>query len=61
MDDEVLIEFVRKNSVLFDLSNPKYMDTEYKNGVWNKIGIEMKTTGKKLTLFFICMLFITYI
>ncbi len=48
----MLIKLVQKNSVLFDLSNPKYMETEHKNGIWNKIGIEMKTNGKNLTLFF---------
>ncbi|XP_028128873.1 uncharacterized protein LOC114325125 [Diabrotica virgifera virgifera] len=45
MNDEMLIELVSENSALFDLSNPKYMDTEYKNGIWNKIGIEMKMDG----------------
>ena len=46
MNDEKLIELVRNYPVLYDLSNPKYMDTDFKNTLWSKIGAEMKTTGK---------------
>lgn len=46
MYDEKLIELVRNYPVLYDLSNPKYMDTDFKNNIWSKIGEEMKTTGK---------------
>ncbi|XP_063235874.1 uncharacterized protein LOC134538471 [Bacillus rossius redtenbacheri] len=45
MNDEQLIELVCGNTVLYDLSNPKYMDTEFKNTLWTKIGAEMNTTG----------------
>lgn len=46
MNDEKLIELVRNYPVLYDLSNPKYMDTNFKNNIWTKVGEEMKTTGK---------------
>ncbi|XP_014255072.1 uncharacterized protein LOC106669821 [Cimex lectularius] len=45
MNDKKLIELVRNYPVLYDLSNPKYMDTEFKTNIWNKIGEEMKTPG----------------
>ncbi|KAF5277014.1 hypothetical protein FQR65_LT16073 [Abscondita terminalis] len=45
MNDEKLIELVRNYPVLYDLSNAKYMDTNFKNTIWRKIGDEMKTTG----------------
>jgi len=47
MNDEKLIELVRKYSVLYDLSHPKYMNTDFKNIIWTKIAEEMETTGKK--------------
>lgn len=47
MNDEKLIELVRKYPVLYDLSHSKYMDTDYKNTIWSKIAEEMETTGKK--------------
>lgn len=48
MNDEKLIEQVRNYPSLYDLSNPKYMDTDFKNTLWSKIGEEIKTTGKKI-------------
>ena len=46
MDDELLIELVRNHPVLYDLSQPKYMDSNFKQDIWNKIGEEMKVDGK---------------
>jgi len=46
MDDEHLIECVRQYEVLYDLSNPKYMDTSYKNEIWSKIAELLKSDGK---------------
>ena len=51
MNDEKLIELVRKYPVLYDLSHAKYMDTDYKNTIWNKIAEEMETTGKKYIIY----------
>lgn len=51
MNDEKLIELVRRYPVLYDLSHAKYMDTDYKNTIWNKIAEEIETTGKKYVLF----------
>lgn len=45
MNDEKLIELVRIYSVLYDLSHPKYMDTDFKNTIWAKKAEEMKTAG----------------
>jgi hypothetical protein len=51
MNDEKLIELVRKYPVLYDLSHAKYMDTDYKNTIWSKIAEEMETTGKKYIIY----------
>ncbi|RZF43337.1 hypothetical protein LSTR_LSTR001598 [Laodelphax striatellus] len=45
MFDKKLIECVRKNPILYDLSHPEYMDTELKSDVWKKIGAELKVEG----------------
>ncbi|KAG8296645.1 hypothetical protein J6590_052732 [Homalodisca vitripennis] len=45
MNDEKLIESVRKNIVLYDMANPKYMDSSVKNEIWEKIGAEMNLDG----------------
>lgn len=46
MGDELLIELVRNHPVLYDLSQLKYMDCNFKQDVWNKIGEEIKLDGK---------------
>lgn len=46
MDDELLIELVRSYPALYDLSNRKYMDSNFKQELWKKIGEEMKLDGK---------------
>lgn len=43
MNDEQLIELVRGYPVLYDQSDPKYMDSDFKNTIWSKIGEIMKT------------------
>ena len=48
MIDDLLIELVRNHPVLFDLSKPKYMNSNVKQDIWNKIGEEMKVDGKYL-------------
>lgn len=54
MEDEVLIELVRENTVLYDLSHAKYMDTKYKNNLWNKIGTQMNVEGKSKFTYLQC-------
>ncbi|KAF5295284.1 hypothetical protein FQA39_LY13149 [Lamprigera yunnana] len=46
MNDEKLIELVRQYPPLYNLAHSKYMDTEFKNAIWIKIGDEMKTTDE---------------
>ena len=46
MEDELLIELVRIYPALYDLSNQKYMDSNFKQDIWKKIGEEMKVDGK---------------
>lgn len=46
MNDKKLIELVRGYPVLYDVSNPKYMDSDYKNAIWTKIGTEIETDGE---------------
>lgn len=45
MDDEKLIQLVSENTVLFDLSHPKYMDPKFKTSVWESIGSQLNMTG----------------
>jgi hypothetical protein len=42
---EQLIELVHSYPVLYDFSQPKYMDSSFKTGIWNTIGKEMKADG----------------
>jgi hypothetical protein len=44
--DEKLIELVRKCEELYDKSNKKYSDSAWKEIVWEKIGEELKKSGK---------------
>lgn len=46
MDDEYLIEMVRQHSELYDLSHPKYMDSNFKMDIWNKIGQHLNMNSK---------------
>ncbi|KAG5899276.1 hypothetical protein JTB14_012278 [Gonioctena quinquepunctata] len=45
MDMERLIEEVRKFPVLYDQTNEKYRNTDYKNKVWKTIATQLKTKG----------------
>ncbi|XP_072378709.1 uncharacterized protein [Diabrotica undecimpunctata] len=45
MDDEKLIELVRKYPAIYDTSNLKYLDTKYKLEIWKKIGEEIQQTS----------------
>nr|XP_027225118.1 uncharacterized protein LOC113817296 [Penaeus vannamei] len=42
MNDERLIVLVRNHPVLYDLSEPKYMDSGLKQRIWKNIGQELK-------------------
>lgn len=46
MDVERLIEEIRKFPVLYDQTNEKYRNTEYKDRVWKKIATDMQVKGK---------------
>lgn len=54
VDDERLIEIVRENPLLYDLSHPEYMRTKLKDQIWEKIGAEFKSNGK----FLYCILYV---
>ncbi|XP_060881745.1 transcription factor Adf-1-like [Metopolophium dirhodum] len=45
MNDELLIELVRNRQVLYDLKDPKYLNSDLKGRIWQEIGKEMKTDG----------------
>ena len=45
MNEELFIELLRNHPVLYDLSQPRYMDCNFKQGIWNKTE-EMKVDGK---------------
>ncbi|KAF5290889.1 hypothetical protein FQA39_LY14569 [Lamprigera yunnana] len=40
--DEKLIEYVRKNNALYDLSHKRYSDNQYKPNVWVSIGEKLQ-------------------
>jgi len=42
MDDEKLIECVRKYPAVYDVSHPKCLDNNYKSLLWKNISQEMK-------------------
>lgn len=46
MNDELVIELVRSHPVLYDLSQPKYMDSSLKQRIWINIGQEMKENSE---------------
>ncbi|CAH1105296.1 unnamed protein product [Psylliodes chrysocephalus] len=46
MDVERLIEEIRKFPVLYDGTNEKYRNTEYKDRVWKKIATDLEAKGQ---------------
>ncbi|KAG8265937.1 hypothetical protein J6590_082582, partial [Homalodisca vitripennis] len=48
--EKKLIELVRNYPVLYDTSNLNYMKTKYKQGIWKKIGRELKLVDGKLQI-----------
>ncbi|KAF5294858.1 hypothetical protein FQA39_LY00342 [Lamprigera yunnana] len=45
--DEKLIEYVRKNDALYDLSHRRYSDNQYKTNVWVSIGEKLQLDGQE--------------
>lgn len=45
MNDQLLIELVQDHPVLYELSHPNYMDSSFKQEIWNVIGKAMKVDG----------------
>jgi hypothetical protein len=48
MNDELLIELVRNRQVLYDLKDPKYLNSDLKGRIWQEIGEKMKIDGEYL-------------
>ena len=48
MDDEKLIEYVRKYPAIYT-SHPKYLDNNYKSSLWKKILEEMKKKVRRVS------------
>jgi hypothetical protein len=46
MEDEKLIETVRKYELIYNLKHPKYMDSVKKDLVWKEVGEQLKQPGK---------------
>lgn len=46
MDEDKLINLVRKYEELYDRTNPKYSDNDHKDKIWKIIGRELNTPGK---------------
>ncbi|XP_069670044.1 uncharacterized protein [Periplaneta americana] len=47
MKDKLLIELVKAHTFLYDLADPKYMDSGLKMRVWNEIGQKMEAEGER--------------
>ncbi|KAF6197598.1 hypothetical protein GE061_008563 [Apolygus lucorum] len=47
MNDEILIELVREQRVLYDLKDRHYMNTDLKGRIWQEIGFKMKVDGSQ--------------
>jgi len=45
-EDEMLIDFVQKNKVLYDCSHPKNKDIFFKDTLWKSLSEELNRTGK---------------
>ena len=45
MDDDKLIEYVRKYPVIYDMSHPKYLDNSYKLSLWKKVSSSYRATA----------------
>ena len=45
MSDDKLIALVSQYKVLFDMSNPRYIDHKYKLTVWKQIGKSLNMPG----------------
>jgi hypothetical protein len=45
MNDEKLIECVRKYPAIYGMSHSKYLDNDYKLSLWKKISDEVKEEG----------------
>lgn len=46
MEDEKLMECVRKYEFIYNLQHPKYMDTVRKEMAWKDISEQLKQSGK---------------
>lgn len=59
--EEILIEEVRNNSVLYDLSRSSRKDIIMKDDIWKNISIKVGRSGKKYKLKYLDHNFIIYI
>ncbi len=46
VEDEILIDSVQKNKVLYDCSHPKNKDIFFKDTLWKSLSEELNRTGK---------------
>lgn len=51
-EDDMLIEIVEKNRVLFDSSDPKHKDLNYKDSIWEDIGKKLNRNSEYEICFF---------
>ncbi|XP_026759850.1 uncharacterized protein LOC113519007 [Galleria mellonella] len=45
MNTEALIELVRQHKILYDITDPYYLNSNKKNSIWRHIGRELKSDG----------------
>lgn len=50
MDDEKLIECVRKYEFIYNLQHPKYMDSVKKEMAWKDISEQLKQPGMSIII-----------
>ncbi|XP_049957236.1 transcription factor Adf-1 [Schistocerca serialis cubense] len=46
--DVMLCELVSQHPCLYDLKNPKYRDTMFRDRIWEEIGAQLKLAGMQL-------------
>ena len=44
-EDELLIEFVQKHEILYDLKDPEFKNTMKKDLLWREVGKALKKEG----------------
>jgi hypothetical protein len=50
-DDEILLQEVQANPILYDLANANYKNIIMKDNIWKEISLKIGKSGKKIQIF----------